>query len=60
MLSGLEFGGWKGGMIRGVREMLRLEAERVAAVIDLAILSMNTVQEIPSIELDARLRGQHF
>ena len=60
MLSGLELGGGKVGMIRRVREMLGFEAERVAAVVDFVILSVNTVEKIPSVKLDARLRGQHF
>ena len=47
-------------MIRRVREMLGFEAERVAAVVDFAILSVNTIEKIPGVELDARLRGQHL
>src|ERR1700722_19419603 len=40
--------------------MLSFEAERVASVIDLAVLAANAIEEIPGIELDARLCSRHF
>src|ERR1700758_4866854 len=48
-------------MIGGIREVLRLQAETVAALVDMAVLTDNrTVKEIASVELDAGLRGRDF
>src|SRR5437667_1943495 len=48
-------------MVRRVREMLRLHAEGVAEIIDsTAFASQCAVEEVARIELQARLRREHF
>src|SRR5262245_57243141 len=52
---------WEVGFVGGIREMLCLEAESVARVIDFAFLSFKaSVEEIADIELDARFRRQNL
>src|SRR5579859_6376135 len=51
----------KSRVIRRIREMLRLQAERIALFVNLAALPVRgPVQKIPRVKLDARLRRQHF
>ena len=46
-------------MIRRIREVLRLQAEAVAALVDVAFLSGDgAVEKISRVELDAGLRGR--
>ena len=60
MLPGFENCGRKVGVIRRIREVLGFEAECKAAVIDLALLASNTVEEVPGVELEAWLCGRDF
>ncbi len=45
------------GMIRRIREVLGLEAEAVATLVDVAVFSNDgAIEKISSVELNARLR----
>ena len=60
MLSGFENGRWEARVIRRIREMLSFEAESIAPVINLALLASNAIEEVPGVELEARLGRRHL
>src|ERR1700686_5147100 len=60
VLARPENGGRKLGMVGRVGEMLRFQAECVAAVVDLASLAVNPIQEVAGIKLEAGLGGRHL
>src|ERR1041384_4398692 len=48
-------------MIWRIREMLRLQAQAIAAFVDVALLSSHSsVQEVAGVELSSRLRRRDF
>ena len=60
VLAPPENGERKLGVIGRVGEMLSLKAKCVAAVIGLASLAVNPIQEVAGIKLEAGLGGRHF
>ena len=57
----LEFGGREIGMVRRVRKVLCLQAERVTMVVNFAVFARDrAVQEVSGVELHSRLQGCHI
>lgn len=61
LLSGLQNGIRKVRMIRRIRIVLRLQAESVTPLVDVAALSSDaSIQEVTRVELHSRLCRRHF
>src|ERR1700722_14978162 len=60
-VAGMQDNGWKRGLVRGIRIMLRLHAEGVAELIDMpGFPGDGAIKEVAGVELQAGFRGPDF